>query len=325
MSDCKIILVSPRKSGTHLITSILNTKYSYQGKIEICSDKSGYYSLEDTFHTSFNNYFYNLDRMNAHGGKLLPIKNMVGLNMIRHPADVFFSHFNFSFRNNNTAYSHLFFKNEKDKLAFIYENNNYENFFKSLFEYTSWTRLTNFLTISYEEVLYFKNNLKQSNLLNTFKKIDIDINKIDFAKEANFSDTFYKGEIGLGLNFIKKNCPKILKNEFYKKYCDFYGYKYLNVETPKHMRKINNKKIITNEYQDSDIPLTVNINFLNHTIFYYKKNLYALPRKYNFDFMKIKKFSPFFFKSKFLDEVKLKIASSNYLRNFFFRVLKILY
>ena len=56
----KYIFVSPRKSGTHLVSKLFNTRFynlPFNGKLDICSKEMGYYSLGNTFHTSFNKFF----------------------------------------------------------------------------------------------------------------------------------------------------------------------------------------------------------------------------------------------------------------------------
>ena len=90
MKTNKILLVSPRKSGTHLFVNILESLgIPFRGKIEIGSDETGYYSIGSTFHTSFNKTFYKLDRDTFDGGKLLPLMSSIGIIITRHPLDVF--------------------------------------------------------------------------------------------------------------------------------------------------------------------------------------------------------------------------------------------
>ena len=88
----KIILVSPAKSGTHFLISIFkNLGLENKGKLNICSDENGFYSLTNSYHTSFNKFFYELDKDSPYGGRLIPLNNFLGIVNCRHPADIFFS------------------------------------------------------------------------------------------------------------------------------------------------------------------------------------------------------------------------------------------
>ena len=91
----KLILVSPRKSGTHLITTWLGQRFAFKGQLQIGTSENGLYSLGKTFHTSLA-FFKALDVEDFTGGMLLPISSCLGLIICRHPADVLLSHLNFS-------------------------------------------------------------------------------------------------------------------------------------------------------------------------------------------------------------------------------------
>lgn len=312
----KYIFVSPRKSGTHLVSKLFNTRFynlPFNGKLDICSKEMGYYSLGNTFHTSFNKFFYKLDRENFDGGKLLPINNYLGIVTCRHPADIFYSHINYSFKSNNTSFSNLKFESEKEKLDFIINSNAYEDLFKSLYDFTSWSRLSNFVTLPFENIINLNNNYndEENNLfLKTLSKIDLIIYEKDLKNIFNDSPTFYKGKIGSGINFIKENCKKIFKNEYYKKYCDFYGYSYENAEKPRNLTKINSKEINLRDTRPINKTITLNPNYMNHTIFYYNNYLYANPKTNNLDFKRLQDNGDFYLKSYSYDEVKFKILSN---------------
>jgi len=306
----KILLVSPAKSGTHLIVSILeNLQLTYRGKLKICSSKEGYYSLSNTFHTSFKKYFYKLDKETYDGGKLLPINNFLGVVNCRHPADIFFSYLNYSFENNNTSYSNMNFKNKKELIKFVYENSFYEDFFKSLFEYTSWSNFNNFITISFESLrnVALEGDISENTKRTLSYLINVE-NIFELIKNSfGSSDTFLKGNIGEGIEFLKNNYPKIFEDKYYVKYCDFYGYEYSKVTEPLNLGS-ENKKIQIFDSRPKNIQITIEKNYHNHNIIYLNNKIYAIPFgvKHNDVIKNIKKF----LSADDLDEIKFKILNS---------------
>ena len=294
----KIIFVSPKKSGTHLILSILkNLQYDFKGKLDLCSTKTGFYSLGNTFHTSYNNFFYYLDRESFDGGKLLPINNCLGLVTCRHPLDILYSHLNFSYKNNNTAYSNIPKYNFSELIKIFFENDVYENFFKTLYEFTYWSRMNNFLTVSYESLIdFYKSDKKEIFSLNKLSELtgQTELKELILKSYGN-SDTFYKGRVGEGLKFIKKYNKSILTNVYYKKYCEFYGYNNQEVTTPKSLDKLNKKEYRLFDHRKKNHAYTVCFNFFKHTVIFYNNRLYAVPDEQNIDFMKYTRFRKFFF------------------------------
>ena len=312
----KILIVSPAKSGTHLILNILkNLNLEYKGKLEICSYEEGYYSLSNTFHTSFKKFFYTLDKETFDGGKLLPIYNYLGIVNCRHPADIFFSYLNYSFINNNTSYSNMNFKNEKDKIEFIYENGFYEDFFKSLYEYTAWSKFDNFITVSFESLRNFAFNEKVSKeTKNTLTHFIPEENLLKIIKKSfQNSDTFFKGKIGEGINYLKNTYPKIFEDIYYKKYCDFYGYNYLETTEPL-IPIMDNKQIKIFDNRPKDVQITIQANFHKHNIVYFNEKIYAIP--FDISQNEILKNINNFLNAYDIDELKYKILNSVNKTNF---------
>ena len=323
----KLILVSPKKSGTHLLKVFLeNLNFTYKGKLNICSHKKGFYSLGYTFHTSYNKFFYLLDRDSFDGGKLLPLNDCLGIVSCRHPLDILFSHLNFSYKNNNTAYSNIPKLSMEELIRIFFENQIYEDFFKSLYEYTFWSYMNNFITLSYEHLIdIYLNQKRVSYSLKKFSEL-VKIKKINEAifKSYGKSDTFHKGIVGKGLEYIKKNNKGILENKYYGKYCDFYGYDSEKVSKPKKLDEINKKEILLFDSRKKNQAYTVEFNFSKHTIIYYNKKLYAIPDEQNIDFMKYLKFKKIFYESETLDEIKFKILNYGYLKKIIFKYIKLL-
>ncbi len=281
----RILLVSPRKSGTHLFQSMMAKDAPFQGKLEIGSIANGLYSLSNTFHTSFSEYFKSLDRNDFNGGKLLPIGSSLGIVTCRHPLDVLLSHIEFSFKNKNTAFSDLYFSSLRDKIKFVLNDNFYEDFFAEHFDYTAWSRLNNFITLSYEDANATITQISEDGKFEPIGSMK------DFIKHTNImitgdiygkSATFNVGKIGRGFEFCKQNCPEVFDNKHYQKYCDFYGYSYDSVTPPKNLKTLNDKSIDLSDTRPKGQILLVQESFLDHRILYFNNQLYASPRHEDF-------------------------------------------
>ena len=311
-SKKKILLVSPAKSGTHFLVKILqNSNLYYKGKIDICSEDSGYYSLTNTFHTSFKKFFYNLDKDAPYGGRLLPIKSSLGIVNCRHPADIFYSYLNYSFKDDNTSFSNITFQNQKDQIEFVYENKFYEDFFKSLYDYTAWSHLDNFITLSFENLVEIASKEKKQSI---HEKI------LDFTENQNIyetiktsfksSNTYFKAKIGEGSKFIKENYPLIFEDQYYKKYCDFYGYDHEQAGPPTKLNILNDKNIKIFDDRPKNVQITIQDNFYDHNIVYFNNEIFAMP--FDIDVKKISKYLGLFLKAKSLDEIKYKILKNDF-------------
>lgn len=294
-----IILVSPRKTGTHLITSWLGQKFAYKGRLQIGSSEPGYYSLGNTFHTSFKSFYQNLDREDFSGGALLPLKACLGITVCRHPADTLLSHLEYSFKNHNTAYSN--FAN-KDILEM---SNIYENFFESLYEYTSWSQLSNFLTVDFESLT---NAVKNSDLGNNNALLALSDN-MDLPLEGSVfgaGHTFNKGKIGRGIEFIEKNCPEIFDDQYYGKICEFFGYPPRSSGTPTNVNQLNKRGVEVQDTRPTNEPRLVEENFCDYRIIYYNGMLYGVSHDSNF--IELLQQGEIKIKAKSLDEAKAKIG-----------------
>lgn len=274
------LLVSPRKSGTHLVLKWLTSKYPFLGRLKIGSHKQGLYSLGNTFHTSWNDFFYRLDREDFTGGKLLPIKSSLGVVSCRHPADMLLSHLEFSFSGENTVFSNVQLGDVLEKAIFTIDDAFYEDFFFSCFQYTGWSRLENFLTVSFEEMVQFPVVGKSS-----YSSID-DASRllnVEFSREyLGNSPTFSRGLAGRGVEWIKRYRPDYAKNKWYLKYCEYYGYDPLVGGIPKNLKRINNKRFQLHDGRPVDVPQLVEESFLNHRILYFNGKIYAIESDKDF-------------------------------------------
>lgn len=325
MKTNKILLVSPRKSGTHLITNILESLgLTFKGKLEIGSDETGYYSISSTFHTSFNKTFHKLDRDTFDGGKLLPLKSSIGIIITRHPLDIFYSDMNFSFESENTSYSNLALTSDDDKIEHIYENAFYQNYFYELFNYCAWSKFDNFITISFEELvecIKTKNLIKSPGLIKLLKILDIKIDKLD-EKVASASPTLNKGEINLGASYILSNYPKIADDKFLLKYCEYYGYKKDEASIPSNLKYINENDLELNDTRPHNIPILVKRNLENQNIIYYNKKLYSIPENINFN--KILKYLKFLKNFKSYEGAKSECYSNSLIKSLKFKIIKLI-
>ena len=83
----------------------------------------------------------------------LPIRSSLGLVICRHPLDALLSHLEYSFKDGNTSYSNMSFSSEKEKIEFTVQNHFPENFMSEHYEFTAWSMMNNFLTVSYEDAV----------------------------------------------------------------------------------------------------------------------------------------------------------------------------
>lgn len=274
--DITLLLVSPRKTGTHLFTKWLDQRYQSRGQIKIGSSKPGYYSCGETFHTSFNQFFKRLDVNDFTGGRLLPLTSCVGLTVCRHPADVFLSHLEYSFIGRNTAYATLKFGDLKDTLDFVMKLGNYEPFFESLFDYCSWSKLEHFVTVDFETI---RNCFETNQAVQTHSVLQLaDYLGLKFGKGIfGNSPTFNSGQIGRGIKYIEENCPEIFQHEYYLRICEFFGYSPTEAKGASKIDDLNDKTITVFDNRPVDEPQLVEADFLGYGIIYFNGKLYGLP------------------------------------------------
>ena len=201
----RVLLVSPRKSGTHLFQTLLLKKMKFQGRLEIGSPEAGLFSLSNTFHTPYRDYFKNLDRNDFTGGKFLPIRSSLGLVICRHPLDALLSHLEYSFKDGNTSYSNMSFSSEKEKIEFTVQNHFPENFMSEHNEFTAWSMMDNFLTVSYEDAV---NTLTKNRVTGSMRALAKSLDIDDFEGVYGHSATFNTGQIGRGFNLFQKKLSK---------------------------------------------------------------------------------------------------------------------
>ena len=79
----------------------------------------------------------------------LPLKSSVII-LTRHPLDILYSDINFGFNSDNTAYSNLKFNSMTIKLN-IFTIILFIKIIFELFNYCAWSRLNNFISISFED------------------------------------------------------------------------------------------------------------------------------------------------------------------------------
>ena len=236
---------------------------------------------------------------------LLPISSCLGLLTCRHPADVLLSHLNYSFSNNNTSFAKL------DDLDLETKINLYEDFFESLYEYTLWTKLPNFLVVDFETLVGSMKgdvNTQDSVVTSLSEALHVPIEKSIFGAGA----TFNSGEVGLGLDFIKRNCPDVLSNQHYRLICDYYGYSLKKSGRPENINQINEKGVKLEDDRPKGEVRLVEENFLDHRIVYYNGKLYAMPLAgYFISMLKQKKIE---IVGKSLDEVRCLIGAASLLK-----------
>lgn len=326
MKKNKILLVSPRKAGTHLIIKILEyLNIQFKGKIQIGSDDPGYYSIGSTFHTSFNRFFYELDRETYDGGKLLPLKSSIGIIITRHPLDILYSDLNFSFESDNTSYSNLILKDQNDKINHIYNNASYQNYFYELYNYCAWSKFDNFISISFEEMIKSTSEKNLDKLPGLKKLLEtLNIKSLDLSDRKEFlnSPTFYRGEANLGVNFFNNNFLNIKEDKYLEEYCKFYGYKKHFSEIPTELDILNNKNLSLEDRRPKNKPITIRNNFEDENIVYYNKKIYSIPKYINFN--KIIKFLIFIKSYKSYEAAKIECTNKSIIKKIKFKIIKLL-
>ena len=275
----RVLLVSPRKSGTHLFQTLLQKKFSFHGRLEIGSSEAGLYSLSNTFHTPFRDYFKSLDRDDFTGGRFLPIRSSLGLVICRHPLDTLLSHLEYSFKEDNTSYSNISFSSEREKLEFTVKNHFPENFMSEHYEFTAWSMMNNFLTVSYEDAV---DTLTKNHATGSMRAIVDSFGINDFEGVYGESATFNSGKIGRGLTFFKQYYPEIFENKFFNQYCEFYGYSTHSVSPPAKLDLLNSDVRQGEDDRPAQKLMLVQEDFQGYRILYFEGMLYACPREADF-------------------------------------------
>lgn len=275
----RVLLVSPRKSGTHLFQTLLQKKFSFHGRLEIGSSEAGLYSLSNTFHTPFRDYFKSLDRDDFTGGRFLPIRSSLGLVICRHPLDTLLSHLEYSFKEDNTSYSNISFSSEREKLEFTVKNHFPENFMSEHYEFTAWSMMNNFLTVSYEDAV---NTLTKNHATGSMRAIVDSFGINNFEGIYGESATFNSGKIGRGLTFFEQHYPEIFENKFFNQYCEFYGYSTHSVSPPAKLDLLNSDVRQGEDDRPAQKLMLVQEDFQGYRILYFEGMLYACPREADF-------------------------------------------
>lgn len=275
----RVLFVSPRKSGTHLFQTLLQKKFSFHGRLEIGSSEAGLYSLSNTFHTPFRDYFKSLDRDDFTGGRFLPIRSSLGLVICRHPLDTLLSHLEYSFKEDNTSYSNISFSSEREKLEFTVKNHFPENFMSEHYEFTAWSMMNNFLTVSYEDAV---DTLTKNHATGSMRAIVDSFGINDFEGVYGESATFNSGKIGRGLTFFKQYYPEIFENKFFNQYCEFYGYSTHSVSPPTKLGLLNSDVKQGEDDRPAQKLMLVQEDFQGYRILYFEGMLYACPREADF-------------------------------------------
>jgi hypothetical protein len=275
----RVLLVSPRKSGTHLFQTLLLRNMKFRGRLEVGSSEAGLYSLSNTFHTPYRDYFKSLDRDDFTGGRFVPIRSSLGLVVCRHPLDALLSHLEYSFKEDNTSYSSISFSSETEKLEFTLQNHFPENFMFEHYEFTAWSMMDNFLTVSYEDAV---NTLLKKRANGSMHALAKCLNINDFTDIYGQSATFNTGQIGRGLTYFKKHYPEIFNNKFFKQYCEFYGYSTQSVSPPTRLDDLNADLRQLDDDRPVNKLLLVQEDFLGYRILYFNGTLYACLRNKDF-------------------------------------------
>ena len=275
----RVLFVSPRKSGTHLFQTLLQKKFSFHGRLEIGSSEAGLYSLSNTFHTPFRDYFKSLDRDDFTGGRFLPIRSSLGLVICRHPLDTLLSHLEYSFQEDNTSYSNISFSSEREKIEFTVKNHFPENFMSEHYEYTAWSMMNNFLTVSYEDAV---NTLTKNHATGSMRAIVDSFGINNFEGIYGESATFNSGKIGRGLTFFEQHYPEIFENKFFNQYCEFYGYSTHSVSPPAKLDLLNSDVRQGEDDRPAQKLMLVQEDFQGYRILYFEGMLYACPREADF-------------------------------------------
>ena len=165
----------------------------------------------------------------------MPIRSSLGLVICRHPLDALLSHLEYSFKDGNTSYSNTLFSGEKEKIEFTVQNHFPENFMSEHNEFTAWSMMDNFLTVSYEDAVNtLTKNRATGSMRALAKLLDID----DFEEFTVTLPLLIRDKLG-GFNLFQKNYPKIFENKFFNQYCEFYGYSNQSVSPPTRLEELN--------------------------------------------------------------------------------------
>jgi len=299
-SPAFVTIVSPRKSGTHRILQMMS-HLEFRGELRATSSKYGLYSLSQTFHTPFTKFFNRSETEDYTGGKLVPLADTLILATCRHPADTFYSFLNWVLQNQkNTAMSgmldHLSIESF-GKLVFC--DQIFGDFFRELCSYIGWSNCKNTITFPFEVGTDGLTELSAQ----IMTKLQTAIHKISEV-DSHTSPTFFRGEPGTGISFIRENLPSIFDDPYYRRYCDFYGYAYDGSSLPTKIQTLNGHQLNFTDLRPKDEQRLVQPAFNEHNIVFYNTKFFAVPFGVRFD-----PDNPYILRDECLESLKIRLIA----------------
>ena len=147
------------------------------------------------------------------------------------------------------------------------------------YEFTAWSMMNNFLTVSYEDAV---NTLTKNHATGSMRAIVDSFGINNFEGIYGESATFNSGKIGRGLTFFEQYYPEIFENKFFNQYCEFYGYSTHSVSPPAKLDLLNSDVRQGEDDRPAQKLMLVQEDFQGYRILYFEGMLYACPREADF-------------------------------------------
>jgi len=263
-----IIVISPPKSGTHLLLKLFeNFGYIRGGILPIQPNDKHYYTLDfDSPHTSCSDFFRKKNiQGDAYGGRLSAFNSCNVVAMFRHPRDIFRSALNYNFDPENTIFGNYLkgsSRLEKAK-ALVDKNSLVGDLPNILNDMANWVSFPNVLAFSFEEFVGSDSKPDSQPVWEMMLRLQIS-GYPDKIIEASFgkSNTFSQGKVfakDVEINLISEDiyysCGYYMDFLGYNKtsyYSDFFLKQRLKAKTPIDFRP-KNKEIRIERNDDFDL------------------------------------------------------------------------
>lgn len=286
-----LFLISIPKSGSHLLYKLVEAFGFGTGIVfSDLPEPGNWYCVEfSNTHTGARDFFVDSVRRAHFGNRYHPFVNSPALFIYRNPLDILVSEANYYHINGKTAFagylSQLSIDDRIDRL--IDDPWLLGSIRDRVGNYIPWLDFKNVVPVSFEELvgpLGGGDEEVQNDLLWSLQlKLHVPGNPGEFSKQIYDagSHTYFKGQIGSYRTYMNDDHIKkfeSLDQDFMK----IFGYERADSDPaykiPRRAGEFRQREILITENVLSDIPITVEYNYLSTNIVRYKGYLYAIPQ-----------------------------------------------
>jgi hypothetical protein len=199
--DKAIVVISPPKSGTHLLLKLVeNFGYTRGGILPLQPKNKYFYTLDyDSPHTSCNNFFRNKNiQGDIYGGRLSAFNSCSVVAMFRHPRDVFKSALNYNFDPKNTVFGNYLNGSSRQEMAeaLINPESLVGDLPYVLNDMANWIHFPNVLAFAFEEFVDENSKFDSQPVWEMMLHLQVEGDPVEIMEKSfGKSDTFAQGSV----------------------------------------------------------------------------------------------------------------------------------